>query len=73
MEGSKKWYQSLGMWAPLLIPIFALLLPAIGQANLGAFITEESAGITEWLTALGTLIGSALALYGRFRATKEIE
>lgn len=69
---TKKWNQSLGIWAALLIPIVALVLPILGKADLSAFITEEQTGITEWLTALGTLIGSALAFYGRYRATKRI-
>lgn len=70
---TKKWYKSLGIWAPITIPFVALLLPAIGQVNLSKLITKESAGITEWLTVLGVLIGSALAFYGRVRATKKIE
>ena len=68
----KKWSKSLGIWAAAAIPFAALLLPILGQAELGKFITDESAGITEWLTALGVVIGSALAFYGRLRATTKL-
>ena len=44
-----------------------------GKAELAKLITDEQAGIVEWLSALGVLIGSALAFYGRYRATKRIE
>lgn len=70
---SKPWYKSLGIWAAVAIPLVALVLPVLGQAELGTFITGESAGITEWLTALGTVIASALAIYGRWRAKTEIK
>jgi len=69
---SKPWYKSLSEWAAIGIPFVALLLPMFGKAELGKFITEESAGLTEWLTALGVLIGSTLAFYGRWRATTKL-
>lgn len=69
---TKPWWKSLGEWAAIAIPFVALLLPILGQAELGKFITSESAGITEWLTVLGTMIGAALAFYGRFRAVKKL-
>ena len=68
----KKWYKSLGEWAAIAIPFVALLLPILGQAELGKFVTAESAGIIEWVTALGVLIGSTLAFYGRYRATTKL-
>ena len=68
----KKWYQSLGVWASLAIPLIAVVLPMLGRAELGKFVTEESVGIVEWLTALGVLVGSALAFYGRWRATTKL-
>ncbi|KKK81213.1 hypothetical protein LCGC14_2815720 [marine sediment metagenome] len=69
---TKKWYKSLGEWAAIGIPFVALVLPILSQAELGKFITAESAGLSEWLTALGVLIGSALAFYGRWRARTKI-
>ena len=69
---TKPWYKSLGEWSALAIPFVALVLPMFGQVELGKFITEESAGTAEWLTALGILVGSALAFYGRWRATTKI-
>lgn len=68
----KPWWKSLGEWAAIAIPFVALILPALGQVELGKFVTAESAGITEWLTALGVLVGSALAFWGRWRATTKI-
>lgn len=73
MMDEKKWYRSLGIWGAMIIPVVALILPIFGQADLGKFVTEEQAGITEWLTALGTLIGSAVAFYGRWRASTKIK
>ena len=73
MTETKKWNQSLGIWAAMLLPVVALALPIFGQADLGAFVSEESTGIVEWLTAIGTVIGSALAFWGRYRARKVIE
>lgn len=69
---TKPWFKSLGEWAAVAFPFVALLLPILGQAELGKFITEESAGLIEWLTALGVLLGSALAFYGRYRAKTKI-
>lgn len=69
---TKKWYKSLGEWAALAIPLVALILPMFGQVELGKFITEESTGLAEWLTALGVLITSAIAFYARWRATTKI-
>ena len=73
MEGTKKWYQSLGIWGSALVMILGVILPIFGKADMATFVQEESAGIVEWLTALGTLIGGALAFYGRYRAKTEIE
>lgn len=68
----KKWYKSLGEWAAMIFPVIALILPIFGQVELGKFITEETAGLTEWFTALGILIVSAAAFYGRWRAHTKI-
>ena len=73
MTETKPWYKSLGEWAAIVIPIFGIILPIFGKVELAKFINEEQAGIVEWLTALGVLIGSSLAFYGRYRATKRIE
>ena len=69
---TKPWYMSLGEWAAIAIPFVALLLPMFGQAKLGKFVTAESTGLCEWLTALGVLAASALAFYGRYRATTKL-
>lgn len=68
----KKWYKSLGEWAAMIFPIVALILPMLGQVELGKFITEEASGMLEWFTALSVLIVSALAFYGRWRARTKI-
>ena len=73
MTETKPWYKSLGEWAAIVIPIFGIILPIFGKVELAKLINEEQAGIVEWLTALGVLISSALAFYGRYRATKRIE
>ena len=52
--------------------IAVLVLPLFGQAALAQGIDAEKAGIIDWLTQLGVLIGSALAFYGRIRATRSL-
>jgi len=69
---TKPWYQSLCERAILLIPLVALILPMLGKVELATLLTEEQAGIGEWLTVLGTLIASAAAFYGRLRATTKL-
>ena len=73
MEETKKWHQSLGEWGAIIVGLCGVVLPILGKANYAAFLAEESAGITEWLAAAGTLIGGAMAFWGRFKATKRIE
>ena len=69
---TKKWYKSIGILGTALFALSALILPALGQADLAAFLQGEQAGIMEWLSAAGSVAGSALAFYGRWRATTKI-
>ena len=69
---TKKWWQSLTIWGTLIMGFLALLLPVLGQADYAKLLAEEQAGLVEWLGALGTLIGGAMAFYGRLRAVKKI-
>lgn len=70
---TKKWWQSLTIWGTLIMGFLGLLLPIVGQVDYANFLAEEQAGIVEWLGGLGVLIGTAMAIYGRFRAVKKIE
>ena len=72
MDETKSKWASLGIWASLCIPIVALILPIVGKADLAALVTEESTGLVEWFTVLGTLIVSAVSYYARMRATKKL-
>ena len=69
---TKKWFESLGIWGSLIVVACGVILPLFGQADYAALLAGEQAGIVEWLSALGTLIGSGLAFYGRLRAKKII-
>jgi len=71
METKKPWH-SLGEWGAVIIAVCGLVLPVFGQADFAKFLQEEQAGIIEWLSAVGVLIGSLMAFVGRWRATKKI-
>jgi len=60
------------IWGTMIMGFGGLLLPVIGRVDYAAFLAEEQAGITEWLGALGTIIGGVLAFVGRLRAVKKI-
>lgn len=69
---TKKWYHSLTIWGTLIMGFLGLVLPVLGQVDYATFLAEEQAGIVEVLGGLGVLIGSIMAIYGRFRAVKKI-
>lgn len=69
---TKKWYKSLTYWGAAILSLCGVILPALGEVNLANFLQGEQTGILEWLTALGDLVGSALIVYGRWRATTKI-
>jgi hypothetical protein len=68
---SKPWYASMGIWggiisaASILGGFFGITVDAETQR----VIASEAVAL---VTAAGTVIGSALAIWGRFRATKTI-
>ena len=71
MEETKKWYKSKTIWGGI-ITIFSLLLSLKGIQ-----IDEQTRQIlidqlTATASAIGTLIGSLLAIYGRIKAEKKI-
>jgi hypothetical protein len=64
MNESKPWYASTAVWGGVL----AALSPLIALAGY-----EVDAGqAADLLAALGSLVGGALAVYGRVRATAVI-
>jgi hypothetical protein len=67
MNSTKPWYSSAGIWG-------ALVSMFVGIA--GVFHLHPDAqwatDATQWLVTLGSLIGGAMALWGRIRATRQI-
>ena len=68
MQENKKWYLSKTV-------IGGIVAGIAGIAGLFNFTldTEAQTGITELIIGMSTLFGSALAVYGRVKATKGIE
>ncbi len=69
---NKKWYKSLTIWGVAILALCGLVLPLLGKADLAAILAEENAAIVDWLAVLGNVIGGALAIIGRVRATTKI-
>lgn len=68
----KKWWQSLTLWGTAILALCGVILPVIGQADLGSFLGAEKTNIMDVLTALGSVIGSVMAIIGRWRAKTRI-
>lgn len=70
MNGTKPWYQSTSIWGAV-VALFASLgslvhLHVSNDPNLAN-------DLTNWLTSLATILGAGVALYGRIRATKQVQ
>ena len=68
----KHWYSSLTIWGTAILTLCALILPLFGKVDLANALQDEQANITDILAALGSLVGSILAVYGRIRAASKI-
>lgn len=67
MEETKAWYQSRTIIGALV------QLLCVAAATVGISVAPELQGeITTWLLAAGGLVGGALTIYGRIKATKGI-
>lgn len=65
---SEPWYASRVTWGAII----AALAPVVGLA-LGRVVTAaDQATLAEFVSAGGALVGSGLALYGRWVATRPI-
>lgn len=69
---TKKWWQSRAVWGGIIavisgvIGVFGKQIPAETQE----FLSEQAVNIA---TAIGTVFGGVLAVYGRIRADKLIK
>ena len=63
----KSWYQSLGVWGGIGTIVVGLLSAMHIASQPG-----DAQAISDWCTALLTVVGGCIALYGRLRATKAI-
>jgi len=67
MEGSKGWWESKTVWGAVLA-VAGAVLPIVGE--MGAdFLASEGVKIAGGLAAV---IGGILAIYGRYKAVKQI-
>ncbi len=64
----KSWYQSTGVWGGII----AVAAPIIASIFHVTISSEDTLQIVNILTAAADLVGGALAIYGRVRATRQI-
>jgi 4-amino-4-deoxy-L-arabinose transferase-like glycosyltransferase len=64
---SKPWYASTGVWGALVTVAGSVL--ALLKFELDPELLDD---LREWVLALATLVGGAVALWGRIRATRRI-
>jgi 4-amino-4-deoxy-L-arabinose transferase-like glycosyltransferase len=63
----KAWYASTGVWGGLVTLVGSVL--ALMKVQLDPQLLDE---VRQWVLSLVTLIGGAIALWGRIRATRRI-
>lgn len=68
MENLKPWWQSIGVWGGVI----AILAPI---ASVFGYVidVEMQKTLAEWIVTAVSLVGGALALYGRIIATKKLK
>ena len=76
VQGTKWWGNSVTIWG-ILITALTTVLPALGPV-LGLNLTAElikqlGDNVVQLVQAAGGLIGTAMAIWGRVRATTPIE
>ena len=64
---TKPWYASVGVWGALVTLVSSTL--ALLKFEVDPQLLED---VREWVLALATLAGGAVALWGRVRATRRI-
>jgi hypothetical protein len=67
MNGTKPWYQSLTVWSS-----FATLLAGVLSLFHFAIDPQLVADVANWLLAVATVVGGAVSLWGRLRASRRI-
>ncbi len=68
MEGTKSWYQSLGMWGGIIT-----LLAVVGTIFGFSISAEDQVTATTLAVTIATTIGGIFNLVGRIRASKKID
>ena len=64
---TKPWYASAGVWGALVTLAGSVL--ALLKVELDAALLAD---VREWVLSLATLVGGAVALWGRIRASRTI-
>src|SRR5689334_11582987 len=67
MTDSKPWYLSAGVWGAFVTLLGSGL--SLFKVQLDPALLED---VRAWVLSLVTLLGGAVALYGRIRATRRI-
>ena len=67
MNDTKPWYLSAGVWGAIVSLVASLL--SLFKVELDPRLQGD---LRDWMLALATLVASAVALYGRVRASRRI-
>lgn len=67
MTDTKPWYLSAGVWGAIVSLLASLL--SLFKVQLDPRLLDD---LRDWMLALATLVASAVALYGRLRASRRI-
>jgi len=68
---TKHWFQSKSLWGSIIV-VAALVLRVLGKELYAKTIEAESGALTEWLLEAMSLVGAAIAIVGRIKATKKV-
>jgi hypothetical protein len=71
MNDSKPWWTSMGIWGSLAV-ILGIVLPNLGVNVDPTDLSKLASGWGQFLDTAAVFFGSAAALYGRARATKQV-
>lgn len=72
MDGSKKWYESTGLWGVIVMGL-SMLAGTFGYDISQAMQVEAAAWLMQTVSAIIGIVSGIVAWRGRVRATKKIE
>jgi hypothetical protein len=69
---TKPWYMSFTIYGATLIAICSVILPLLGKGNVADALTANKTDIMSILDGIGSVIGTALVVYGRIKASTQL-